>query len=64
MYSLKKLFRFLLRHIPPSEKSHNISANTKAQRLLEDVKFTARLAGAIHVVEIAGSFTYENLINE
>lgn len=42
----------------------NISANTKAQRLLEDVKFTARLAGAIHVVEIAGSFTYENLINE
>lgn len=42
----------------------NISANTKAQRLLEDVKFTARLAGAIHVVEISGSFTYENLINE
>lgn len=42
----------------------NIPANTKAQRLLEDVKFTARLAGAIHVVEITGSFTYENLINE
>lgn len=42
----------------------NIPANTKAQRLLEDVKFTARLAGAINVVEITGSFTYENLINE
>lgn len=42
----------------------NIPANTKAQRLLEDVNFTARLAGAIHVVEITGSFTYENLINE
>lgn len=42
----------------------NIPANTKAQRLLEDVSFTARLAGAIHVVEITGSFTYENLISE
>lgn len=42
----------------------NIPANTKAQRLLEDVNFTARLAGAIHVVEITGSFTYENLISE
>ena len=42
----------------------NILANTKAQRLLEDVNFTARLAGAIHVVEITGSFTYENLISE
>lgn len=42
----------------------DIPANTKAQRLLEDVNFTARLAGAIHVVEITGSFTYENLISE
>lgn len=42
----------------------NIPANTKAQRLLEDVKFTARLAGAVNVVEITGSFTYENLISE
>ncbi|MBR2140290.1 MAG: DUF3383 family protein [Phascolarctobacterium sp.] len=40
----------------------NISANVKAQRVLRDVKFTARLAGAIHVVEITGSLTYENLI--
>jgi hypothetical protein len=29
---------------------------------LQDVRFTARLAGAIHVVEIVGSLTYENLI--
>jgi hypothetical protein len=40
----------------------NISANQKASRVLTDVKFTARLAGAIHVVEIYGSLTYENLI--
>lgn len=38
----------------------SISANTKASRVLKDVKFTARLAGAIHVVEITGSLTYEN----
>lgn len=40
----------------------NISANTKANRELTDVTFTARLAGAIHVVDITGSLTYENLI--
>lgn len=40
----------------------NISANQKASRILTDVKFTARLSGAIHVVEIRGSLTYENLI--
>ena len=39
----------------------SISANVKAQRTLEDVSFTARLAGAIHAVEITGSLTYENL---
>ena len=39
-----------------------ISANQKASRILEDVTFTARLAGAIHIVEIDGSLTYENLI--
>lgn len=42
----------------------NISANTKAQRLLEDVTFTARLAGAIHAINISGSLTYENLIEK
>jgi len=42
----------------------DISANTKALRTLEDVSFTARLAGAIHAVTIQGSLTYENLIEE
>jgi hypothetical protein len=37
----------------------NISANTKASRILEDMTFSARLAGAIHVAEITGSLTYE-----
>lgn len=41
----------------------NIPANTKANRILEDISFTARLAGAIHAVEIKGNLTYENLIN-
>ena len=40
----------------------NISANQKATRILEGVTFTARLSGAIHVVEIKGQLTYENLI--
>ena len=43
-------------------KASSISANVKAQRVLRDVTFTARLAGAIHVVEITGSLTYENLL--
>ena len=40
----------------------NISANQKATRILEGVTFTARLSGAIHVVDIKGQLTYENLI--
>lgn len=40
----------------------NITSNQKASRILEGVSFTARLAGAIHVVNITGSFTYDNLI--
>lgn len=36
----------------------NIAFNDKANRVLNDVKFTARLAGAIHVVNIKGSLTY------
>lgn len=40
----------------------NISAAKKATRVLDGVKFTARLAGAIHAVNISGSLTYENLI--
>lgn len=41
----------------------SISANNKAQRILQDCTFTARLAGAIHAIEIYGNLTYENLIN-
>ena len=38
--------------------SANVPFNDKANRILRDVKFTARLAGAIHVVEIKGTLTY------
>jgi hypothetical protein len=38
-----------------------ISANQKATRVLQDITFTARIAGAIHVVQIQGTLTYENL---
>ena len=41
--------------------SATISPNDKANRILRDVYFTARLAGAIHVVEIQGTLTYDNL---
>ena len=39
-----------------------ISATQKASRILDNVTFTARLSGAIHIVEIRGQLTYENLI--
>lgn len=39
-------------------ESVNVPFNDKANRVLKDVKFTARLAGAIHVVEIKGNLTY------
>jgi hypothetical protein len=39
----------------------NVSVSDKANRILRDVYFTARLAGAIHVVEIKGTLVYENL---
>jgi hypothetical protein len=41
--------------------SQDVSVNNKANRLLQDVYFTARLAGAIHVVQIQGTLTYESL---
>lgn len=43
-------------------RAASISANQKASRKLDDVKFTARLAGAIHQITIRGSLTYANLI--
>lgn len=39
--------------------SSQISANTKASRILQDVTFYARLAGAIKVVEVIGNLVYE-----
>lgn len=38
--------------------SQSVSFNNKANRLLQDVNFTARLAGAIHTVEIKGALSY------
>ncbi|OBW92982.1 DUF3383 family protein [Gallibacterium salpingitidis] len=39
-------------------RASSISNNNKAKRILQDVKFTARLAGAIHLVEIKGNLAY------
>ncbi|AMG47418.1 Protein of uncharacterised function (DUF3383) [Achromobacter ruhlandii] len=41
--------------------SMNISTNDKANRILRDLKFSARLAGAIHVADIKGNLTYQQL---
>lgn len=38
-----------------------LTSTQKASRILNDCKFSARLAGAIHLVNISGSLTYENL---
>lgn len=42
--------------------SSSITANQKASRVLKDMTFTARMAGAIHAIKITGSFTYDSLI--
>lgn len=42
--------------------SSNINTNNKANRVLNDMNFTARLAGAVHVVNVNGSLTYKNLV--
>ncbi len=41
--------------------SSSLSSSQKASRVLTDCSFTARLAGAIHMVEIKGCLTYDNL---
>lgn len=38
-----------------------LTSTQKASRILTDCKFSARLAGAIHAVEIKGCLTYETL---
>jgi hypothetical protein len=39
-------------------KAMNLTASQRSSRVLTDCKFTARLAGAIHLVEIHGSLIY------
>lgn len=39
----------------------SIPSTAKNSRTLSDCKFSARLAGAIHLVEISGELTYENI---
>lgn len=36
----------------------SLTASQRASRILKDCKFVARLAGAIHVIEVKGSLTY------
>lgn len=38
-----------------------VSVSDKAARILKDMQFTARLSGAIHVTEITGVLTYDNI---
>lgn len=45
-------------------KASQITANEKASRVLRGLKFVARLAGAIHAIEIVGALTYENLLSD
>lgn len=39
----------------------DLTSTQKASRILKDCKFSARLAGAIHLVKIKGGLTYEQL---
>ena len=41
--------------------SSELTSTQKASRVLTDCRFSARLAGAIHMVEIKGCLTYETL---
>jgi len=42
-------------------RAASVSTNDKANRILRDLTFSARLAGAIHVAEIKGNLTYQQL---
>lgn len=39
----------------------NVTVSDKRARFLRDMKFTARLAGAIHAIQINGTLTYDNI---
>ncbi len=45
----------------PCRWQRDLTSTQKASCILKDCKFSARIAGAIHVVEIKGCLTYENL---
>lgn len=42
-------------------QSMDIPPNDKANRVLRNLKFSARLAGAIHVAELKGNLTYQQI---
>lgn len=42
--------------------STDVSISDKAARVLNDVRFSARLSGAIHAVNINGVLTYDNIL--
>lgn len=42
--------------------SSDVSQQDKASRTLKNIRFTARLSGAIHLTEVNGSLGYENLV--
>lgn len=50
--------RVIPSYVINAPRSASVPFNNKANRILQDVNFTARLAGAIHTVEIKGSLTY------
>lgn len=50
--------RMVPSYVINAPRSMDVAFNDKANRILRDVNFTARLAGAIHAVEIKGALSY------
>lgn len=50
--------RVIPSYVITAPRAANVSSNDKANRVLNDIGFTARLAGAIHAVTIKGNLTY------
>jgi hypothetical protein len=50
--------RIIPSYVITAPRAANVSSNDKANRVLNDIGFTARLAGAIHAVTIKGNLTY------
>jgi hypothetical protein len=49
-------------YVVTAPRSTEVSISDKAARVLNDLRFTARLAGAIHAVNINGVLTYDNIV--